>query len=811
MMKGLKNIYSLLAPALVSLFLLACSKELEKEIPLVKLGAGEKEFTLEVDGGVVNIPIYSNSPYHLEMLTEDNDWLHLKMPSNLSENGYIKAECDFNDSFRRQVVFMLRSDVDARCDTIVFRQKGLKEVVLNMENRSMQTKGAGGEDRFEILTNVPSDKINRTITYSTDFGMTGDWIESVSISEGSSDKREIILTTQPNPDNEVPRSAQIRLRYTDGWGETLTLPLSVIQRTAREQVGTVVSMDELKYEIVESGKPIDRYVIVEGIVVSDKKNRNAGENEQLTPSTIDYTQDRRTIYLESADGSHGICLVTKTVDDNLAELYDHVQILLYNTTPKLYDDPFYLVISGVTSGMFVSQSAGQAYDVPAKTRHIQDLEDKDIFTRVTLQDVEIPVRKGDLMPVNEGYTIAANGSRLTKYPRLLRDINGDHLYLYTNSTCQFRNDGTLLPYGSGSLSGVIVHERFPRFEWENMADPLDMEDDPTLGRIGTFQIRPQEKDDVWREMQPDVENSFSKLLTEYRFWNPDVDRGVCLPTYGKNGWFTHTYQTRYTGSSAKDYTEDAYHQHFFSTTVFDYVGPKGSKDKFFFGKHVGNENGLGIVLDPAKEYWNDNLMAALVDKSDPAHPQWCGPQAESPLCRFENGVYGSINYTASENVGKGLVPAGCYTVFSSNYWWDYEQNRPYSWLLNFSTLGVSATQLSLQIAQLNTSQSFYSPRYWKVEWSTTDNLSDYNWRLIATYKVPDISVWSTALFHSIVGFKQMDFPLPLEMLGQENVYIRISPVNDICSSGVDYADARMNASETGVHTNSISYIAIRYN
>lgn len=809
-MKGLKNTYSSLALTLAIISLLSCSRDHEQDVPLVKLGAGQKEFTLEVDGGVVNIPVYSNAAYHLEMLTEDNDWLHIKMPANLSENGYIKAECDFNESFRRQVIFTLCSDVDPRCDTIVFRQKGLKEAVLSIDNRSMQTRGAGGEDRFEIITNVPTDKISKSITYSTDYGMAGDWIEDVSISEGNSDKRELILVTKANPDNDVPRTAQIRLKFIDGWGDAISLPLSVIQRTATEKVGTVVAMDELKYEIVESGKPIDRYVIVEGIVVSDKKNRNSGDNEQLTPSTIDYTLDQRTIYLESMDGSHGICLVTKTVDDNQTKIYDHVQILLYNTTPQLYDDPFYLVISGVTAGMFVSQSAGQAFDVPSKTRHIGDLDDEDIFTRVTLQDVEIPVRKGDLMPVNEGYTIAANGHRLTKYPRLLRDINGDHLYLYTNSTCQFRNDGTLLPYGSGSISGVVVHERFPRFDWENMADPMDMENDPLLGRIGTFQIRPQSKDDVWKDMQADVENNFSKLLTEYRFWNPDVERGVCLPTYGNNGWFTHTYQTKYTGTASKDFTEPDFGQHFTSTVVFDYAGPKGKNDKYLFGKHVGNENGLGIVLNPAKESWNSR-MNLLMDTSDPSHPQWCGPNAESPFCRFEEGVFGSINYTAAANIGKGLVPAECYTAFTADTWWDYELNRPYSWLLNFSTKGISATKLSLQIAQLNTSQSFYTPRYWKLEWSTTDDKNEYNWHLIDSYKVPDISVWSTALYHSVVGFKQMDFALPLEMLGQDNVYIRISPVNDICSSGSDYADAHMNASETGAHSSSISYIAVRYN
>ena len=806
-MKGFNKIYTLIA----AIALVSCNRAIEEEIPLVKLGAGVKDYTVEIDGGVVNIPVYSNGSYHLEMLTQENDWLKLSMPSDVTKNGYIRAECDFNSSFRRQVVFALCSDVDSRRDTVTFRQKGLRQALLSMENRSLLVKGAGGEEKFAITTNIPSEKIEKVVTYSTEAATDGGWIKDITVSGGDSDSREITLATEPNPDEETPRAAQIRLKFTDGWGETVSLQLNVIQRTSQEKVGTVISMDELKFEVAQSGKPIDSYVIVEGIVVSNKKGRNAGENEQLTPSTIDYTLDQRTIYLESLDGSHGICLITSTVDDNQTELYDHVQVLLYDTTPVLHEDPAYLVVSGVKASMFISQEAGQSYDVPAKNRHIRDLTDSDIFTYVKLLDVEIPVRKGDLMPVNEGYTIAANGHRLVKYPRLVRDINGDDLYLYTNTTCQFRNDGTLLPYGSGSLSGVVVHERFPRFEWENLADPLDMEDDPLLGRIGTYQLRPQVKDDIWKDMQQDVENGFSKILTEYRFWNPDETRGVCLPTYGSNGWFTHTYQARYTGSSAKDFTEESFGQHFRSSITFDYLGPKGKNDKYLFGKHIGNENGLGIVLDPAKESWN-HRMDALVDMSTPGRPQWCGPQAADPSCQMVTGEFTSINYyNSSANVGKGLVPDVCYTSFSADHWWDYETNSPYSWLLCFSTAGISATSLSLQVASLNHCQTFYAPRYWKVEWSLTDDQDARNWHEVAQYTVPDISVWSTALYHSITGYKQMNFALPLEMLGQETVYVRLCPRNDICSSGADYADAHMNASEVDVHTNSISYIAVRYN
>lgn len=785
----------------------SCSRKENGEVTLVKLGAAVKEFVAEADGGVVNIPVYSNGAYHIEMLSEDNDWLIMTMPGDLSSNGYIKAECDFNESFKRKAVFVLCSDVDSRRDTVTFKQKGMKEALITMSELSVQARGAGGDSTYVIRTNVPFEDLQQNIVYDAEG--SEEWITDIRVADAPTTRRTMTISTLKNEDENNPRTATVRFRFTDGWGESVTLAFNVIQRTAREKIGTTVSMRELKYEYVQSGKPIDKYIIVEGIVVSNNAGRNAGEDEQLTTSTIDYTGDQRTIYLESFDGTQGICLMTATVDDNMTHQYDHLQVLLYNTRPVMHSDPEYLTISGIKSSMIVGQTRGQASDVPAKVKAMKDLTDDDIFTYVKLQNVEIPVRKGSLVPVNEGYTIASNAHRFPKYPRLIRDVNGDWMYLLTNTVCQYRNDGTRLPYGSGMMSGVIVHERFPRFEWRNAADPAEMELDPTLGRIGTYQLRHQTKEDVWGGMQDDFEDGFSNLLCEYRYWRPDKTAGVCLPTYGTNGWFTHTYQKKYTGNDAKDYTEEAFNQHFFSSSGLDYLGPIGNNKNYMFGLHLGNENGLGIILDPSKERWSTE-MSDLVDNSG-SRPQWCGPNAPSVFCKYNEAEYGSINYTSSGNRGKGHIPGECYAGFGSNFWWDYDSGKTYAWLLKFSTAGINASALSMQIATLNTSQEFYAPRYWAIEWATTDNQDDANWRRIAEYTVPDVSVWSNTLYSSCVGHKHINFALPSEMLGKENVYIRLRPTRDLCSSGIDYAEAHMSDSPGDSHANSISYIAIRYN
>ena len=79
---------------------------------------------------------------------------------------------------------------------------------------------------------------------------------------------------------------------------------------------------------------------------------------------------------------------------------------------------------------------------------------------------------------------------ISKYPRLVRDAEGSSIYTYTNTTCPYRRDGVRLPYGSGTLSGVIVHELFPNYVYG------DNDDEELSGNIGRYQIRHQSYSDI---------------------------------------------------------------------------------------------------------------------------------------------------------------------------------------------------------------------------------------------------------------------------------------------------------------------------
>jgi len=820
-----KSIIKFLGIAAISGGMVACANADAEDIDLVKLGALEKEFVVEADASTFDIDIYANGSYHIERINQA-DWLSLTCGETEGGKAKITAECEFNEDFKRKAGFVLCSDVDFRRDTLYVKQKALVDARIEFDNSSVTVAGAGGENRSTITTNVPFSAITVETEYSDP--ENAGWIEGIEIVDSDSEKRDLVISTEANAADEIPRSAAVSLSFTDGWGETVSVEFNLLQRTARETLGREITFDEFR-QTYAANKKIEDYVILEGIVVSNTANRNAGENSQLTTSTIDYTVSERTVYLESFDGKYGIAVQTKSTEDNVYDQYDHVQILIQGASGYLVENPDRYELRNVTKAMVISRVAGSASDVPVKEKYMSQLTDDDIYTYVTLKEVEFPVRKGAITPINEGYAIGTNAHRISKYPLLVRDINGDDMYMLTNTNCAYRSDGTRLPYGSGKISGVIVHERFPRFDWRDGADPAEMDDDPTLGFIGRYQIRHQTKGDVWNNMQNSVEDSFSALLTEYRYWNPDVSNAVQKPTYGTNGYLTHTYQQKYSGSESKEYVQAAYNQHMWGGGTYEYLGPIGNNVNYLFGANYGNKNGIGIVIDPSKESWNP-LMNDLVSRNPDGTIEWCGPYAADKNVGCGTGGWTSndaiatnspqINYSGGTGLrGKGNVGGSCYTSFANHFWWDDDTDRPYAWLINFSTAGISTSHISMQISVMNTQQTFYSPRFWCAEWALTDSQDpkdDSQWNLIGNYTIPDVSVWSNTLYSSCVAYKGIDFELPQEILGHENVYIRLRPTSDLCSDGSDYANARLNQSASGAalaseHSSNLEYFAIRYN
>lgn len=95
----------------------------------------------------------------------------------------------------------------------------------------------------------------------------------------------------------------------------------------------------------------------------------------------------------------------------------------------------------------------------------------------------------------------------------LLDKQGNTIYLLTNTTAAWARDGMALPWGSGTVTGIIVNETCDNYEWDSATAAMDsrLADYVTgLGNIGRYQIRPQHRSDIALDGEP-----FTKILCEW--------------------------------------------------------------------------------------------------------------------------------------------------------------------------------------------------------------------------------------------------------------------------------------------------------
>lgn len=719
----------------------ACSVDDAEYLYKDELGTKEHEFVVDSNTGSLTFQVYSNKPGRVSVM-DGAQWLHVSTPE-FNGDAEIKVEYIYNEGYPRMGNILLQTDT--RRDTVRIKQKGYLEELFDFPQKSVVVYNGQGETIIPARCGIDVSAVDIEVEYVD----SEDWITSMSL---EADK--LVLTTVDNPDATLRRIAYIRLTYKDSWNNLLSNLIRVTQAPSDNSLGDEVSFADIRALAAEEGRTlVTEELCITGYVVSRPESRNMGECEVFAMHYIDYESEDKTAYIESEDGRYGFRILTQTTDDNLFLPDTKVSLMLEGASINRENDPERYTIEDVTASMIVESAQVSPEEIPVKRKHITELTDEDIYTYVTITDCEIPVRKGCLTPINEGYTYQFNNNKVSKFPILIRDIKGGSMYMYTNIKCPYRRDGKPLPYGKGTISGIIVHEKYVSFiDKDNPIDEL-------CGNIGDYQIRHTRYEDL--ALEDDIEDSFSALLTEYRYMNhPDKDSNPdrkMIPTYGNNGWFIHTHP---------DYVHPDFGTSCWPYVEYAYLGPCG-KD------HLGNVNGFGITLPDGSDFGAD----------------------------FPN---------ANDN-GKGASKTNMKLCWSTNRWWDNTANRPRAWLVSFSTKGISTDQLSMQFSTLNVSQELRMPRYWVAEWSLQSDMSaeaDDMWHKISDYVVPDVGIDSNTQLNQCLGFKQMNFALPLEMLDKENVYIRLRPTSKKAGVGSDYDGSTFNQKGNG---SAIGYFAIRYN
>ncbi len=755
--------------------LAACTALDSEKFEFTEFGISEKEIVFPAkaeykDGKVVTdlktvVEVLSNQNCTVSYFDSEVDWMRIRDCGTwqicrqiaFDGDGKFRIECDVNGDYARSVKLIV--SCPSKVDTIFVKQEGKRTPSVKLASSSLVLDGdAAGIGSVAFETNVDDVSAIQTVISYTG---AEEWVSSLTVGEG---KIDVAYTA--NPDASSLRTASVEVFYEDGFGVRYGQTLYLIQKTSDNGLGKTMSFSDVR-ALVSAGKSveIEDYVIIEGYVVSDRSGGNSGENEKVSTTGTDHSSCRKKFCIESLDGSCGFLVETVSEEDNIFERYDKATLLLKGTALRLDTDPDRYGISGFTSANIIGRESGLSSAVPGKEKSISELTDADIYTQVTLKDCEFPVRKGPLAPVNEAYTLASGKGFLSKYPRLVRDIDGSSIYTLTNTTCTYRRDGVRLPYGSGTLTGVIVHEQFTGYAY------ADAYDDDLNGDIGRYQIRHQS----WSDIAFDREKSFSTILAEFRYASEfkTVDGRSCF--YATEGQpeasFCHTSGTAVV--------------HCPSTA--NYIGQVGtSAGTEPFKNHIG-----------------------------------CDASLEEPLgYSFPSGYV--FDYSKTNSDGKGKVGSNgantidgvsskIYDGWRALTWWKDDTSGAESWLISFSTSGISASHLSMQLSTCGavTDAVGTTPYFWSAWWSLTGDLSDDGaWTKIADYVVPDGIVNGAERDWQLPAMKQYDFPLPLEVLGQEKVYIRLRPASRV-ANGADFCEGiAPSGKKSG---NGIDYFAIRYN
>ena len=238
---------------------------------------------------------------------------------------------------------------------------------------------------------------------------------------------------------------------------------------------------------------VEAHIVAPVIVVSDCDSPNMSPSVNISVGTLETRWNRRTVFVSTLDGKIGLKLIFDRPGENALKRGDVIELDLYGCKASRSVSPDSFTISEVRASRNIlsHKSGGQ---IPVKEKYISELNDRDINTYVTLKDVDIIFKDGSYYNVHEDCTVKMDG-----WASLMRDIQGNTIYMLLTNNCPWRRTGNDLPKGTGTVSGIIVYEQNRRYG-------------PDMGR---YSIRPVDESDI------KIENGNSPWKTYVGWMKPE--------------------------------------------------------------------------------------------------------------------------------------------------------------------------------------------------------------------------------------------------------------------------------------------------
>lgn len=558
----MKNIFLYLSIVTLSLSCFSCDDD--EELEVVTIGDASNIY-ISSEAGRREVPLTATCAWTVERDSLTRQWVNIERKSGEGD-GSFNLVWRANEKFPRKGKVIVKLANKVKADTIYIYQYGVSPSIA-FPDKEARVSAVGKELEVNLNTNIPASDSTR-IAMTVDYDKGEEWVSQLLFNKEMNKMQVKVAANEPEVGE---RNATLHITYVDDWGKAHTTDFNIGQM---EMGGTkqteTISFAEVRKLVNDAtgSQKIEEDVAIEGIVVCDATGANNAANTQLSKTDIDLSTTYRTTYVQSLDGKYGFALVFDTKELNELVPFDKVKIWLKGLTLRKEDNPQRYTLTDMTFKSFISKEEGDATKLVKKERTMSELTDNDVYTFVTLKNCEFPIRKGPFTPFNEGYCPTYNQKRVDRYPLLMHDNQGQSMFLMTNIDCPYRRDGNILPQGSGTISGVIVHEEDTRFE--------------NGGDIGHYQMRHLSREDI--KIDQSKNNSFSTIIAE---WNAFKLSGTkVLPSEG-NGELWHTAVT-----------------------------PTASTDYGYLGVIDGVTDGKGIISASknlafqAKTWWNSSTGKA---------------------------------------------------------------------------------------------------------------------------------------------------------------------------------------------------------
>lgn len=318
-------------------------------------------------------------------------------------------------------------------------------------------------------------ELTSSVTYE---GSQKDWISNVTTTT------EALSFDVTDNDTKEARTAVIKVELAS---KGIAVELKVTQGIKTRQY----SFEELRAVLPSAGEQAFEGDFFEGVIVADAGQKNMETNPMTSATSYDDNESAITNYVQSLDGKYGMRLKFATAADNTLKKGDKVKISLAGATLVREDNPVRYTLRGVSANTVTVEENVQ---LTARQKTIAELTDEDVYTLVTLPDVEVPFCYGSWVNVRKEWIDA---KRINFDNRILRDVNGNEIRMIVNTDAEWYLTDAGVPKGSGPVSGMIVNTTSEYYGSDI---------------LGKYQIRPMKLSDI--EIK---DNGFSEILVAWDY------------------------------------------------------------------------------------------------------------------------------------------------------------------------------------------------------------------------------------------------------------------------------------------------------